>query len=522
MSVEGPADFLAERAAADPGRIAVIDDRPGVALTRWSFAELNEQVNRLANTLSGIGVAPGDRLLWCGRNSPGVIRVIHAARKLGATAVPMSYRFAGEEAAHVVNHSEAVVGVIDAEYVDLFAELRPRMRKLREVLVFDGPPGPRMLGVEPLLKQASASEPAPLPAGFFAALMVYTSGTTGLPKGAVREAPGNPAQGQALLDAIAARPDDVYITTGPLYHSGPGGWLSLAHRLGNTVVVLRNFDPEEWLRLVARYRVTCTTCAPTPMRRICDLQSEVKARYDCSSLRYVLGSAAAWPYALKQDYVRDFGGDSLFEVYGSSELGGVTLMHPEGQLSRPGSCGKASPGVEIKLFDAGGNEVAEPFVPGELYARSPGAFTSYHRDPDAFAAVSREGYYTSGDIAYRDADGYVYICDRKVDMIVSGGVNIYPAEVESALGRHPQIAEAAVFGVPDREWGESVHAVLVSRSSSRPSQGEIGAFLREHLAGYKIPRSLAWVDVLPRNELGKILKRQLRDAHWSGRDSRVV
>ncbi len=522
MSAERPADFLTQRARDVPDRLALVDERPGRAPTRWSFAELDAQVNRLAHALRGIGVAPGDRLLWSGRNSPGVIRAIHAARKLGTTAVPLSYRFVGKEAAHVVNHSEAAVCVIDAEQVALFEALRPSLPKVREVLVFDGPPGAQMRALEPLLEQASASEPPPLPPGFFAALMAYTSGTTGLPKGAVREAPGNPAQGQALLDAIRARPDDVYITTGPLYHSGPGGWLSLAHRLGNTVVVLRNFDPEEWLRLVEKYRVTCTTCAPTPMRRVCDLPREVKARYDCSSLRYLLGSAAAWPFSLKQDYVRDFGETSLFEVYGSSELGGVTLMRPEDQLRRPGSCGRASPGVELKLFDEAGAEILEPFAPGELYARSPGAFTAYHRDPAAFAAVTREGFCTSGDIAYRDEEGFYYICDRKIDMIVSGGVNIYPAEVESALERHPGIAEAAVFGVPDREWGERVHAVLVGRSATRPSQDEIAAFLRDQLASYKLPRSLAWVDALPRNELGKLLKRELREAHWRDRESRVV
>jgi fatty-acyl-CoA synthase/long-chain acyl-CoA synthetase len=513
MSPERPPDFLVARAALDPDRLALVEERAGAALTRQTFAELNADVNRLANALRALGAAPGDRVLWCGRNSPGVIRAIHATRKIGATAVPLSYRFTARESAHVAGHSGAVIAVIDAEKVPLFAGIREQLPALREILVFDGAPGQQMRSAEQHMKEASPAEPPPLPIGFFAALMTYTSGTTGLPKGALREAPGNPAQGQALLDAIAARRDDVYITTGPLYHSGPGGWLSLAHNLGNTVVVLRDFDPEEWLRLVAKYRVTCTTCAPTPMRRICDLPRDVKARYDASSLRYVLGSAAAWPYRLKQDYARDFGATSLFEVYGSSELGGVTLMRPEDQLARPGSCGKASPGVELKLFDDEGREIVDPFVPGLLYAKSPGAFTAYHADPKATAAVTRDGFHTSGDVAYRDGQGFYFICDRQVDMIVSGGVNIYPAEIENALEAHPAIAEAAVFGVPDREWGERVHAVLVARGSERPSASALDAFLRRDLAGYKLPRSIAWADALPRNELGKILKRELREAY---------
>jgi fatty-acyl-CoA synthase/long-chain acyl-CoA synthetase len=513
MSPERPPDLLAARAALDPDRLALVEDRPGVEVTHQTFAELNADVNRLANALRALGIEPADRVLWCGRNSPGVIRAIHAIRKIGATAVPLSYRFTARESAHVAGHSGAIAALIDAEQVPLFSEIREGLPALREILVFDGAPGREMRSAELLVKDASPAEPPPLPPGFFAALMTYTSGTTGLPKGALREAPGNPAQGQALLDAIAARKEDVYITTGPLYHSGPGGWLSLAHNLGNTVVVLRNFDAIEWLRLVEKYRVTCTTCAPTPMRRICDLPREVKARYDASSLRYVLGSAAAWPNRLKQDYVRDFGATSLFEVYGSSELGGVTLMRPEDQLARPGSCGKPSPGVELALFDDEGREIDEPCVPGLLYAKTPGAFTAYHGDPQATAAVTRGEFRTSGDVAYRDADGFYFICDRKVDMIVSGGVNIYPAEVEAALERHPEIAEAAVFGVPDREWGERVHAVLVPRSDARPTAAELDAFLRAELAGYKLPRSLAWADALPRNELGKILKRELRAAY---------
>jgi fatty-acyl-CoA synthase/long-chain acyl-CoA synthetase len=517
-----PSDFLTERARAHPEKLAVVEERPGGPTTRWSFAELNEQVNRLANALGGLGVRAGDRVLWCGRNSPGVIRAIHAARKLGATAVPLSYRFAAREALHVVRHSDAVACVIDAEHTDLFAELRPQIPGVRDILVFDGAPGPGMRSAEELIAAASPAEPLPPPAGHFAALMTYTSGTTGLPKGALREAPGNPAQSYALVQALDASPDDVYITTGPLYHSGPGGWLSLTHSLGNTVVVLRHFDPEEWLRLVERYRVTCTTCAPTPMRRICSLPGSVKEKYDCSSLRYVLGSAAAWPYELKQAYVRDFGNDSLFETYGSSELGGVTLMRPEDQLARPGSCGRAAPGVEIELVDAEGGVIEEPFKPGELYARSGANFTSYHKDASAYAAVSRGEFRTSGDVAYRDADGFYYICDRKVDMVVSGGVNIYPREIEEILERHPDVAEAAVFGIPSEEWGETVHAALVARGAARPSLEEISAFARPLLAGYKLPRSIEWADALPRNELGKILKRELREPHWKGRSNRVV
>jgi fatty-acyl-CoA synthase/long-chain acyl-CoA synthetase len=443
------------------------------------------------------------------------VLAIHAARKLGATAVPLSHRLTPEEAAHVVDHSDASVCCVDAELVGLFAALRPRAPRVREILVFGGPPGPGMRSADSLLAAADPGEPPPLPADFVPRLMTYTSGTTGRPKGAVREAPGNPQQLQGLLAAVGAVPEDVYLTTGPLYHSGPGGWLSVAHMLGNTAVLLRRFDPEEWLRLVAKHRVSCTTCAPTPMRRITGLPEDVKARYDRSSIRYVIGSAAAWPFELKRAYVRDFGDRSLFEMYGSTELGATTLLFPEDQLRKPGSCGRPAPGVEIALFDEAGREITEPGVPGEVYARSAGAFTGYHKDPAAFQAASRGAFRSVGDVAFRDHEGFYYLCDRKVDMVVSGGVNVYPAEVEAVLERHPGVAEAAVFGIPSEEWGESVHAVIVPRAGHAPTAAEITAFARQHLAGYKLPRSLELRDALPRNELGKLLKRVLREPYWS-------
>ena len=322
---------------------------------------------------------------------------------------------------------------------------------------------------------------------------------------------------------IGYTPDDVYITTGPLYHSGPGGFMGIAQVLGQSVVVQRKFDPEDWLRLVDTYRVSSTFSAPTPIRMVCSLPDDVKARYDRSSMRRMIANAAPWSFALKQMYVRDFPPDSLFEVYGSTELGVNTMLEPADQLRKPGSCGRPAPGVEMRLFDDDGNEVTGigPDHPGELFVRSASVFADYYKQHDKYQADMRGDFHTVGDIAYRDDEGFYFICDRKKDMIISGGMNIYPAEIEAALEAHPDIYEAAVFGVPSEEWGESVHAVVVVRPGSSLSEDDIVAFAREHLASYKIPRSVSFQDELPKTGSGKILKRELRAPYWAGRTSNV-
>jgi acyl-CoA synthetase (AMP-forming)/AMP-acid ligase II len=201
-------------------------------------------------------------------------------------------------------------------------------------------------------------------------------------------------------------------------------------------------------------------------------------------------------------------------VYGSTELGVDTVLAPGDQRTRPGSCGKAAPGVEIVLIDEDGREVTAPFVPGEVYVRAANAFVGYHKAPETSAAARRGDFASVGDIAYRDRDGYYYICDRKSDMIISGGMNIYPAEVEAALERHPGVLEAAVFGVPSEEWGESVHAVVVPRGAGAPDAEALAAFTRRHLAGYKSPRSISFAPELPRTDSGKVLRRVLREGFW--------
>ena len=517
-------DFLTLYGQVQPDKPAVIDDRANGPVTSLTYAQLNEQANRLANVLIDLGARPGaTKVVWCGQNSIPLVTMVNAARKLGVTAVPLNYRLSDEEAAYVTDHCDATIVYVDAEFAPMFERIRPQIPQVAHILVFDGTVPAGMTNVDELIAAASAAEPEIPESTEAGATMIYTSGTTGKPKGAFRRGAANAEQVGGMIGLIGYTPDDVYVPTGPLYHSGPGGFMGIAQALGQTVVLQRKFSPEDWLRIVDTYKVSSTFAAPTPIRMICTLPDEVKAKYDTSSMKRMIANAAPWSFALKQMYLADFPHDSLFEVYGSTELGVNCILEPADQLRKPGSCGKPAPMVEVKLFDDDGNEVTGigPDHPGELFVKSPSVFADYYKQHDKYEADRKHGYQTVGDVAYRDDEGYFYICDRKKDMIISGGMNIYPAEIEGALESHRDIYEAAVFGIPSDEWGESVHAVVVQREDAGLSEADVIAHAREHLAGYKVPRSITWSDELPKTGSGKILKRELRAPFWADRISKV-
>jgi acyl-CoA synthetase (AMP-forming)/AMP-acid ligase II len=499
-------DLLALHAESQPDKPAIIDDRPGRTVVEWSFAELDRRANQLGHHLLSLGVERTTKVVSCGQNSAALLLGVHAVAKVGAVGVPLNYRLSPEEAAYVIDDCDAQAVYVDDEYRGLISEIRDRLSKVTDVLVFDGDGE-----LERQVARCPTSAPEVPDVLESPATMIYTSGTTGKPKGAVRSRSVGVSSAAGLLGLIGYVPEDVYLTTGPLYHSGPGGFAAVAHALGNTVVVQHKFDAEDWLRLVETYRVTTTFTAPTPIRMVCSLPAPVKDRYDRSSMKRLIANAAPWTQALKKMYLADFPTDSLWEVYGSTELGVDTVLAPADHLRKPGSCGQAAPGIEIKLFDEDGQEVNEPYRTGELYVRSATVFEAYYKADEKYRAASRGDFHTVGDIAYRDEENYFYIADRKHDMIISGGMNIYPAEIEAALDGSPDIYEVAVFGIPNEEWGESVHAVVVP---SRPgvTQADVTSFAREHLASYKVPRSVTFVDELPKTGSGKVLKRDLRTA----------
>src|SRR5262245_10926117 len=515
-------DLLTLYASTQPDKPAVIDDRGGDGIAVWTYAQLEAESNRLGNALASLGVGPGQKVIWCGPNAPQVVAVVNATRKIGAVAVPLNYRLTADEAQYIVVHSDATAAYVDAEYAHLFVTPGGEpLGNLKQVLVYGGAPLEGMLG-EDLVTSASAALPGGQENDGTGATMIYTSGTTGKPKGAYR-AMTDQSTAIALIGFIGYTPDDIYLTSGPLYHSGPGAFMAVGLALGQTIIIQRKFDPQDWLRLVDKYKVSSTFSAPPLIRLVCAQPAEVKERYDTSSMKRMLANAAPWSFALKQSYLSDFPADSLWEIYGSTELGVNCVLEPKDQLRKPGSCGKPAPGVEIRLLDADGNEVTGtgPGNSGELYVRSAGVFDEYYKQPESYQEASAGDFHTVGDIAYRDDEGYYYICDRKSDMIISGGMNIYPAEIEAALEQNPGIFDVAVFGIPSDEWGEQVHATVVLAPGASLSEADIIAFARQHLAGYKSPRSVSFTTELPRTGSGKLLKRELRAPYWAGRATRV-
>ncbi len=517
---DAPLDSLTGMALAQPDKTAIIDDRPGGSVRSLTYGEFNAYVNRLANGLLSLGVEPGDRIMWLGQNSIEVSAFSHAARKIGTVSVPLNYRLTDDESTYVITNSDSVLVFADAPYADMLDRIRARIPSVDNIVVFSGvgPTGgapihdhrlhPGQIAEADFL--GAADEPPPAPSA--GKVMIYTSGTTGNPKGAVRDATVGSEQIAALVQMLAYRPDDVYLTCGPLYHSGPSAFASLGYLMGNTVVVQHKFDPEDWLRLVDTYRCSSSFSAPTPIRMIVNLPAEVKDRYDTSSMRVMVANAAPWPFALKEAYVKDFPPESLWEVYGSTELGINTVLAPADQLRKPGSCGQPAPLVEIALLDDDRNRITEPHVPGEVFIRASSVFHTYHKAHDRFQADDHDGWHTVGDMAYVDEEGFYFICDRKKDMIISGGMNIYPAEIEAALERHPLIYEVAVIGVPSDDWGESVMAIVVPKAEDEATltADDVMDFARTTLAGYKVPRLIEFIDEIPKTGSNKILKRELR------------
>jgi acyl-CoA synthetase (AMP-forming)/AMP-acid ligase II len=341
--------------------------------------------------------------------------------------------------------------------------------------------------------------------------MSYTSGTTGYPKGAYRPK-GVPASDLIqVIQAFGLSEADVHLLAGPYYQSAPNFFAGIHMLLGSTLVIMPRFDPVEALRLIDKYRVTTTFVAPTLLLRMCDVPAGTAANYDSSSLRQIILAGAPCPYALKVKATERFG-EILWEFYGATETGIVTILRPEDQLRKPGSCGQTAPGHEIRLLDNAGNPVADG-TPGEFWVRN-AWLAEYYKKPEATASNMREGFFSVGDIAYRDEEGYYYICDRRVDMIISGGVNIYPAEIETVLSAHLAVADVAVIGVPDEHWGESVKAIVALRPEMNARADELIAFCAERLADYKRPRSVDFVDELPRSPSGKLLKNIIRKPYW--------
>jgi long-chain acyl-CoA synthetase len=493
---------------------------------RRSFDEINDRAGRIAGGLQHLGVKQGDSVSILMRNDIAFLEAAYAVARLGAYGVPVNWHFKPEEITYVIADSGSKVLIAHADM----------LHQLRDAV----PPGTVTLSVSPppeilanyridpahvatpagaidldtwLAEQAPYDGPVvPQPHN-----MIYTSGTTGHPKGVRRFAP-TPAQA-ASADQMRAR---VYglsegaraLLPGPLYHSAPNAFALRAGRLGGALVMMPRFEPEEFLRIVQDEKIDTVFMVPTMFIRLMKLPAEVRARYEVSSLRHVIHAAAPCPPDVKKAMI-DWWGPVIFEFYGSTESGAVTFANSEDALKKPGTVGKIAPGAELRFLGDDGQILPQGEI-GEIYSRIAGNpdFT-YHNKPEKRAEIDRDGFITSGDVGYIDGDGYVFICDRKRDMVISGGVNIYPAEIEAALHALPGVHDCAVFGIPDEEFGEALMAVIEPQPGVVLNLALVRSELKRQLADYKVPKQMEIQSNLPREDSGKIFKRRLRDPYWA-------
>jgi fatty-acyl-CoA synthase len=485
--------------------------RPAIVFRDRSltFGELDHLADRVAAGLKKRGIGRGASVVLMMRNRPEFVELSAAAGRSGAAAVAVSWRSTPAELVYLANHCGALALCFDADLAHVVEQARAQLPKVEHYFVAgDASAAPWATPFDALADTADHFVPE---AGSEedAAVVIYTSGTTGKPKGAVRKFPKDtmPAFMRFLIET-PMRTDDVHLVTCPMYHSTAFGFMSLSHMLGSTAVIMEEFKPELFLELVDRHEVSTTALVPTMLHRVLSLGPSVLSKYDTRSLRAIFSGGAPLPGPLALEAMDHFG-DVLFNFYGATETGLVTLAKPADLRAAPGTIGKPIPGNEVRLVNDAGEDVATGTV-GELFVKNKMLVAGYHNDDDATRSSMLQGFFSVGDLARVDRDGRYFIEGRKRDMIISGGVNVYPAEVEGVLEAHPEIAEVAVVGVDDPEWGERVRAFVVRRNGTGLDEGLLKTWTRERLAGPKVPRDFVFLDALPRNPTGKVLKRELR------------
>ncbi len=487
---------------------------------------IDQRARRIAGGFGRLGVGPGDCVAILMRNDITYLEATYAAAMLGAYAVPVNWHLKADEVRYILDDCEAKVLVAHEDLLRALAGHLPDGLAVFSVPVppevvrhFPAPAGLPALPAEArdldtwLAGEApfeGPGRPAPMS-------MIYTSGTTGKPKGVKRRAP-SPEEAKATESLRALvyglKPGVRALLPGPLYHSAPNSFGIRAGRLGGVLVVMPRFDAEEMLRLIEEHRIDTIFMVPTMFVRLLKLPEEVRNRYDLSSLRFVIHAAAPCPAEVKAAMIA-WWGPVVHEFYGGTETGPVTFATSEDALKKPGTVGRLSPGGEIQVRDEAGNLLPQGAI-GELFCRIGGYpdFT-YHKAPEKRREVDHSGFITCGDVGYVDADGYVFLCDRKRDMIIAGGVNIYPAEIEAALLALPQVRDCAVFGIPHAEFGESIMAVIEPQPGAEIVPEALKAELATRIADYKLPRHIEIRHDLPREDSGKIFKRRLRDPYWA-------
>ena len=494
-----------------------------------TYRELDAAASRVANALRAEGIGRGDRVAFLDKNTVELFELMFGAAKIGAVLCPVNWRLAPAEITHVVHDSEARVLVVGS---DFFPVLERCQGEFTVQCILTVGEHPRHREFAEWRDAHPDRDPGVATSADDVAIQFYTSGTTGLPKGAMLTSANLAALVPAASDALGLDETTISLVAMPLFHVAGAGWALFGLMNGAHNVMLRDVDLAAILDAIPRYGITHTVFVPAVLQFL--LMTPGIEDTDFSTLRMIVYGASPISDEVLVASMERFG-CSFAQAYGLTETsGGVVLLYPEdhdpgGPLAhRLRAAGRPMPGVELRIVARDGATLPTGEI-GEVWIRSPSTMTGYWNQPSATAeAITPDGWFRSGDAGSLDADGYLYIQDRVKDMIISGGENVYPAEIESVLMGHPAIADVAVIGVPDDRWGETVKAIVVPAAggaddtdSREELARELLSWCRERLAGYKCPTSVDWTDALPRNPSGKILKRELREAHWEGRDRQV-
>jgi len=507
-------------AAERPEHVAVIDPE-GVETTA---GELLASANQIVHGLRGLGFVPGDCIAMMLPNSLEVYEVFMAVAQAGWRVTPVNWHLTPPEVSYILQDSGSKALIASERFADVAVSAADDAGLGAEGRISVGD----IAGFRSL-SSFKADQPTTTPDDRSAGSpMTYTSGTTGNPKGVRRPAAkadadvmaNQQAMFLALFGMLPGQPG-VHLVGSPTYHTAVLNFSTNHLHLGHTVVLMDRWTPEDMLELIEKHGVTNSHMVPTQLTRLLKLPKEVRDRHDLSSLSHMIHSAAPCPVDIKAQML-EWWGPCIYEYYAASE-GGGTLATPQDWLAKPGTVGKAWPISEIRILDDDNQPVA-PNEPGTIWIRMGDHRFEYHDNQKKTDEAWNEGFFTVGDVGCLDEDGFLFMRDRKQDMIISGGVNIYPAEIESVFVLHPKVADVAVFGIPNEDWGEEVKAVIEPVDGVEPDEAlaqELSAFAAERVAKYKMPRSIDFTDELPRDPNGKLYKRKLRDPYWEGRSAAI-
>lgn len=497
-----------------PDLPAVVESPSGETLT---YGQLVGRAHQIANSLQAAGLAPGEVIALAFPNGLDIVLWQLACQEIGVYYITLNPALSAHEVCSIMDHAQAAAVVIHTVFADRASEL-DRNESARVRLSVGGPV-PGFTPSEDLLAQASTSPPADRRTG---SMFVYTSGTTGKPKGIWRALPkGDPSdtadQSKLFAHAFRMMPlEGAHLVSAGMYHGGCMAYYMAALNVGQALVIMERFEAEKALQLIERHRVTTAYMVPTQFVRLLKLPEEVRQSYDVSTLEVVVHSAAPCPKEVKAKMF-EWWGPVIWETYGGTE-GAATIAKPHHWLAKPGTVGRPTRGITVRILDDDGNDLPANTV-GHIFTESSmGRTFKYHGDEEATESAYRGKAFTLGDVGYLDDDGFLFISDRVKDMIITGGINVYPAEVEGILHAHPKVHDVAVVGIPDDEWGESIKAVVQPVEGVDPSPelaDELIEYCRERLAHYKCPRSVDFRSDMPRTEAGKLYKRQIRDEYWA-------